>query len=409
MSNKIILIICYSFPPYPGIGGRRWAKFAKFLAQEGYVVHVIGAKNRFNHSSLWAEDVIHENIKIHTLNSPYPLILSSQPSNLYQKFLYKLWEYILKIYSKGAIYDRALFWKKSLPKKASELISKYQIKNIIATGAPFRILYYTVLLKKTFPDLNIISDFRDPWTWETESEYPHLSVRRLLNERQMENHVIVNSDLITAPANIILDYFRKNYTVNSEKIIHLAHGFDDEEVIVEKKINSDKIRMLYYGNLYLSIDSSFQSIADFLVNNNKEKITIDIYSSSNRYKTIFLKNNLTKNVTYYDALPSNQLFKKFKNYDYILIINNDTDIDYISTKFYEIIYSKTPIIYIANNGVVAEFLTKNGLGIHITPEEIEEKFKLLASNSFTFNYNTDFSISEYSYKNLTKELINILK
>jgi hypothetical protein len=46
-SEKTILIICYGFPPFPGIGGRRWAKFSKYLSSYGFNINVIASKNPF--------------------------------------------------------------------------------------------------------------------------------------------------------------------------------------------------------------------------------------------------------------------------------------------------------------------------------------------------------------------------
>ena len=75
-----ILLICHGFPPVRGIGGRRWAKFAKELARRGYTVHVIrsaGSKGRMD--SLWSEDTRHEGIVHHPLPHAYPAVMTKRP------------------------------------------------------------------------------------------------------------------------------------------------------------------------------------------------------------------------------------------------------------------------------------------------------------------------------------------
>ena len=52
-----LLLICLEFPPVRGIGGRRWAKFAKELARRGHPVHVIRSAGHAGQlDSLWATD-----------------------------------------------------------------------------------------------------------------------------------------------------------------------------------------------------------------------------------------------------------------------------------------------------------------------------------------------------------------
>ena len=70
--NKHILLASYVFPPYPDIGSRRWAKFAKYLARDGFNVHVVAARNPFKEQSLWTADIKHENIYLHYLPPFFP-------------------------------------------------------------------------------------------------------------------------------------------------------------------------------------------------------------------------------------------------------------------------------------------------------------------------------------------------
>ena len=68
-----ILIISHTFPPYKGIGGRRWAKFAKELARRGHPVHVVhSAGSEDLMGSLWTDDADRPGITAHPLPQRYP-------------------------------------------------------------------------------------------------------------------------------------------------------------------------------------------------------------------------------------------------------------------------------------------------------------------------------------------------
>ena len=72
MKSKRVIILCYGFPPNTGIGGRRWAKFAKYLAKKSWQVEVVCKKNTSAKISTWENDVAQENIRRHFIKSNYP-------------------------------------------------------------------------------------------------------------------------------------------------------------------------------------------------------------------------------------------------------------------------------------------------------------------------------------------------
>ena len=76
---KKVLIIAYKFPPAHGVGGRRWAKFAKYLAREGYEVYVITSKFPSGDIS-WEDDVQSEHIRVFNYKSMFPTFLQKQYS-----------------------------------------------------------------------------------------------------------------------------------------------------------------------------------------------------------------------------------------------------------------------------------------------------------------------------------------
>ena len=78
MSEMNLLVISHYFPPVPGVGGRRWAKFVKYLSRKENVnVYVVSAENTVKHvKSSFEEELKDVDFKHLVLPSNYPKYLS---------------------------------------------------------------------------------------------------------------------------------------------------------------------------------------------------------------------------------------------------------------------------------------------------------------------------------------------
>lgn len=406
-TNKNILLISYVFPPYYGIGGRRWARHAEYLAKAGYTIHVICAKNPFDKISLWQKNIEgNKSIIVHQLPSRFPKSLLNYKPGFFNKLLYKFWISLLPFFTKSNFLDRSAFWKSVMLEKANVLISENKINKVIVTGGPFSVLYFATLLKKSFPGLFLLSDWRDPWTWAPNWGYSSLSDERMKEEKRMEKLTLNDSDVITVPTESMLNSIVKMYPEYAGKIKVLPHFFDEEEIPVKSKTKSDKLRLVYYGTTYINTEHYFKELADIL-KSNADAITLDIYSDNPNCKSIFNEYQLA-NVNYYQVLPANQLFSKFENYDMVLLVHPDYGKDNISTKFYEIIYSRTPIFLISEPGLASDFIKTNKLGVHASSGQLKNAFSQLVLNRQEFIYNQTFDVSAFSLKNITSEIIKLI-
>jgi hypothetical protein len=81
---KKAVVINFTLPPYPGIGGRRWAKFCKYLNREGVDLYLIAAHRASVGYSPWLNDTLEYKEKIHFINPAYPKILGTIPNGIIQ-------------------------------------------------------------------------------------------------------------------------------------------------------------------------------------------------------------------------------------------------------------------------------------------------------------------------------------
>ena len=402
-----ILLISYIFPPYPGIGGRRWAKHSIALAKKGHTVHVVCAKNAFSQDSLWTEEVnAQPGIIVHQLPAYYPKVLLSYDHNVFEKILYKFWLFLLPLVIKGTLYERTIFWRNSMLRKSRDIIKSNNIQYVCCTGGPFGPMFYATQLKQYFPNICLLNDLRDPWTWGPNWGFKELQPKRMAYEKRLERKMIEGSDIVSVPTKVMLEYLRNHYPEYKNKLVAIPHFFDSSELLRESKTASEKIRFMYYGTIYQDINHYLDKVVSFFACNN-DKFTFDIFTDD-KHHLPFLDKYSAENITSQPQKPMNELVRDFECYDYVLILSPDYGKDNISTKFYEILYTGTPIVLFSEKGEASEFLTRNHLGLHVDELTFETVVKELHANKNSFTFNSEFDLSPFELTAVTQKIEDLL-
>lgn len=414
MNSKNILIINYVFPPYPGIGGRRWAKFAKYLYRYGHNVYVIAAQNPYSNVSTFINDIAEipkENF--YYLPPLYPKIIFSPLKNFIDKLQYQFWYRVLPLFTDGNYYDRSMFWKNQLQKKIVKLIEEKKIDTIIVSGPPFHYAYYTLQLKDIYPNIKFIVDYRDEWTFNGVHGIDSIGERRKQKEIEKEKYVCEKADVVISCASLILEYLNKKYKLKNYFLLSHAYDKDDFNFSFDKKsLSNDKIIITLFGNIEGDQSLFFENLNKFLnvlQNQNKElyqKIFFNFYLlSPNKYLSI-IKPHKDKYIVKYN-LSSEKLFEEIIESHFILVLLSKRSKDYFTTKFPELFYMKKPLLLWSEKGIIGEFVKKHKIGIHLTKENFNELFLYALSHPEEFQY-TNFPIEEWDYEYRTKELEKLL-
>lgn len=401
--SRPILIISYYFPPNPSVGSRRWAKYGKVLARNGFDVHVISAECPPGSSSPWDNDILE--LKVHRIPSKFPSILDDWgKKSILQKIKYRLAEARLRRTTSGTIYDRALFWKEPLQKKVKELIEQHSFTQIIVSTPPHRSAYYISELKSEYPAVDFIVDFRDPWTWGKFREYPSLSGLNRETEVQMADYTLQQADTILVPVEKMIEELKDSHPEVLSKLYLLPSAFDlDDFDSNHIPTSSEKIRFIYFGSLYDNLDEHFSGLAQGL-KNFKGRFSFDIYSNTTTYHHYFDAAGLTQEVNYHQPIRTSELMKKAQDADFIFLFKKrEWGKDNVSTKFFEICNSRTPFFLIAEDGLASDFVNNNRLGIHCHIEDIEQTCRDLFDQKLKIDYNGQFDTTPYSFQYLGKK------
>jgi hypothetical protein len=419
---KDVLIVCYGFPPNPGIGGRRWGKFAKYLVQKGYKVTVIACENTSNTSSTWTKDVASPNIKCHFLPLHYPKVFIDPPKNIFEKIKLRIFKSYYQLIQSKRIYDKSFLWEQQFLAKAEEIIVNENIQNVIVTGAPFYLMYYTALLKNKFPNLNLIADYRDPWIGEGGIHYGmnNLSPNKLILEERMQNFVYEQANYITAPNTFLLDNLKKSLKIeySDAKFVELPHAYDTDDLKEYLKLrpvkNNQKIRFVYGGTLYIGTDKILEELAEFLSQlrlkdfNLYHKLSFEFYTPDQVHSSIFVGH---KEIVNFFPTVGDTLFKHIAATDICMLFLADHNKDFCTTKFFEFLPFKKPYMLMGARGFVAETIEKKKLGWFFQSGSISETFYAFLKNDINTKLELylDNDISEYSFDSITDKLIGLLK
>lgn len=387
--KKKVLLVCYHFPPNPGIGGRKWAFLAKYLLKNNIEVHVLTKLPKKNQGSLWEKES--QGVIMHYFRTNYPGVLENFPKNIVEKIEYRLMLPLVRLFSKSNYYDRGVFLEQILTKNIDQIVRKNKIDNLIITGAPFSFLYYGSLYKKNNASINYIADIRDSWIKGNYFGFNGLPEKRKRVEIERLKSVLNSANKIYVPNPIM----KEDYDVlgGNQSVEMLPHAVDKVYLYRRNLLFKEETELVNFGSQYEDLTGAMEKISKAILNS---KINIAFYTQDTKYKDLFNKNNF--NVRFHEPVNYGHVFKILQSANATLIFVNDNIKDYLSTKYIEAIGARIPIVLVGKRGFVSDYIQENKLGIFIDETDIEFLFPLVPELLNNLVYNDQFDIMPFTFE-----------
>ena len=425
--QKKILIISYYWPPAGGPGVQRWLKFVKYLPEFGWKPTLFIPENP-------SYPIIDESL-INEVSPDLEIIKTKiwEPYQLAEKFgkdnkKFKAgqfdikenqsWKSKLSIFIRGNFFipDARVFWVKPSINYLEKYLQENHFDAFVTTGPPHSMHLIGLGLKEKFPALKWIADFRDPWT--EISYYKHLKLTHSsdLKHRNLEKKVFETADVTLATSFTDAENFRKK----GAHAICITNGFDGNIFELGEKAKNDKFTLSYVGVLeQLRNPEKLWQVLVNLVNDNldfkndfelKFVGRIDDKILENLSQTE-LKNSI-KNLGYLSHKESNF---EMQQSDLLLITNfpEEKSKGIIPGKIFEYLQTGNTILSFGpEDADVEKILNETNFGKHFSYQDsqnlkefILEKYQEWKSGE-TLSIERD--ISQYSRRNLTKKLVELL-
>lgn len=429
MNNKKILIISYYWPPAGGPGVQRWLKFVKYLPEFGWEPTVFIPENpSYPIVDDTLEKDVSKDLKIIKTKiwEPYQIAEFFGKDN--KKFKAGQFDVgknqnlksRLSIWVRGNVFipDARVFWVNPSVNYLKKYLKENHFDALVTTGPPHSVHLIGLNLKKEFPNLKWIADFRDPWT--EISYYQHLKLTKFADQkhRNLEQKVFENADITLATSYSDAEKFRRK----GANAVCITNGFDveNQEPRTENREPTTQFTLSYIGVLeqLRNPEILWKVLNDLIKENQDFRKNFQLKFVGRIDDRILDKitnselNNSVKNLGYLSHSEANL---EMQNSDLLLITNfpKEKSKGIIPGKIFEYLATKKQIISFGpKESDVKRILEETHAGKHFSYDDSEslkafilEKFNDWKTGSLSSNTE---NIDQFSRRNLTKKLAEIL-
>ena len=368
---KKVLIISYFFPPCNLTASNRIAGWEKHLPEFGFYPIIVTrnwtgleltAEERLMDSGSELRVEKKDHSEVHYL--PYlaslrdKLFRKAGNNSVYRqlsKFLTLVGVFLQPLCIRAIPYNNLYFHAKRLLKENSD------ISTVLISGNPFEQFYFGYKLKKAFPRISWIADYRDDWTTSEVVKVPFRSFHRYFEKKW-----VGTASCFTT----ISPHYQSKISAFVGIPGHVIYNGFSEIIELKEKSNLDEFVITYNGTLYETqeIEIFLEGFKKFI--DTKPKLTVKL-----KFPGILIDKTQANRVAKYlkgyekhyemtDRLPKEQIIEIQQNTDLLLMVSHKNIKGVTSSKIFEYISLQKPFIVCPNDhDVLEEIAVQSGLGI----------------------------------------------
>ncbi len=380
VANRKLLIISYVFPPVGGIMVQRVLSFARYLPQHGIDVHVLSCWNPatpvYDRSLL---GLVPPSVKTFTAFTPEPPFYlrkklwaafggggAGSPAKPGARGAGPAWKSRIK----SAIQDRLspdaqVLWAPFAIRKAAAIVERHGIDTVMVTAPPFSLFLVGNELKRRFPKLRLVTDFRDEWLRFMLTDFEFMSGGETRRKAEaIERRTIESSDLVVAVTRASLAEIRSRYPAQPEsKFAFVPNGYDPALFEGYKAVSpgGSQVIVTHNGTAYKTSSPAYYLDAlDALPAAVRMRIQTRFIGRVAETETKLFEGRESE-VKLYGFLPQAEGLRRVAETDYLLLtMTNDFS---LPGKLFEYMASGKPVLALSpKGGEVDRLLDETGTG-----------------------------------------------
>lgn len=358
-----VLLITFSFPPAGGVGVLRATSLAKYWPADDVRVDVLTARNA---PAVGRDEALLKQIpSTVTVHRTWTLDLPFAVRKRLKALLFRggaaktqvaqaptqrpsLLGRIKRVVANLLLPDPQIGWLPFAYPAARRIIRKRNIDVVVITVPPFSSVMLASKLRRSFPHLPIIVDFRDEWlttTLDLVSFNNNERAKRIAQQTEADAvHAATRVVMVTENA---VNEIRSRYPhLPSQKFLCVPNGFDGEQSAPAKRastLHDGKVTLTYMGTVYGSTDpTSLIEALQQLPAETRDSLRIRFIG---RIETDAYRRALESQpgvVEIIGFVPQREAIKMLSESDFALLITHDPI--NVSAKFYDYLGAGIPIV-----------------------------------------------------------------
>lgn len=426
---KRVLIITYYWVPSGGSGVQRWVKFSKYLRDFGWEPIIYTPENpEYPVLDPSFEKEIPEGVEV--IKTPI-----WEPYNVYRNLLGKKgqtinagfitenhkagWKERLSIWIRGnfLIPDPRRFWVAPSVRYLQEYLQKNPVDAIVSTGPPHSMHLIAEGIKKLFPFIPWIADFRDPWTQI--SFYKDLGLTAWADRKhhRFEQRVLSNADTVL----VVSQDMKREFVAKAETpVVVIPNGYDHDDISTDPVVMDEKFALSHIGTLTAAQNPLvlWKALSQLCVENDDFAKDLSIQLVGKVDFSVFEAietANLHQQLVRIDYLNHKEaVLKQQSSQVLLLLINNTPNAGAIITgKLFEYLAVSRPILGIGPvDGDAAKILNETSAGEMLDYNDIDSVKSIVMRYYQLYKLGklslSAKSVDHYSRRELTRTLTQIL-
>jgi len=424
-----VLIVSYYWPPSGGSGVQRWMYFTKYLQSFGIEPIIVTIDPKSASYNTFDESLLKEVSSVRTIHTQggfqilklYSFLKSGSANkkiptgNLGSKAPSFFDKIASKVRANYFIPDARVSWNKKALPEIQKIIKEEGIDLFITTGPPHSTHLLGLAVRKSFPSIKWIADFRDPWR---EVYYNNLFKRSKKSDEKdalFEKEVIEKSDIILTVGPSMAELLSSK-TSNPSKVKYILNGFEASKIDGLTRQKHPDFTITHVG--VWTLQQPFQEVADALqqVLKDHSDWKINFRLVGNIHEDIFQALQEVKGLTVelVGKVDHQTALQEMMNADVLLncLANMKQSKLLISGKLMEYLATGNNTIIIGNPEGDAAHLAKPIPNAEVVSPNDINSLKIIFEKFYSSgraNHQPHPSIYNYTRKNTAKELKELIE
>lgn len=352
-----LLLVAFKYPPYAGVGGKRWAKLSKYLARQGVTVDVVTVEWPDGDPST-LEDVSDDRIRIHQIPALSPNRIRSRGSNtvaervrnrLYRDFI-----------AGRPVSQDAAWWGPAVIPATARIARAARSQAIIVTGAPFMSNLWIARGKRFLPRVPLVQEFRDPWADLPDASLDAQGGRDRVGH--LEREVLESADAAVTVTEGLSEIIRCK--TGATPVHTVTNGFDAEDLPAPSS-GPRPFRLIHGGNLFVGRDEPLRALLSAVTRSASELPGLELVFRGGFPEDVRREYAALESAGILKVLPSIPAREFMVEVDgaFAALQFNARQFPYlVSTKIYEYAAVGRPVLSLNYGGEIDALVRRHGLG-----------------------------------------------